>query len=172
MRIRSFKRFAIGFVTVLALVVGYFWMQPARPVSSLPMANVDPDSTAGLDLLSTAQDSSSMDTVSVTSGLPPKKQPITKAAVRQVEREHIEDRPAETEQKVESPKAVQKPAPAPVACDRLVMRNGDLIDAEVSEVGIHEIRYKRCHLEDGPVYVVLKSEVLSIRFGNGDVDRF
>jgi hypothetical protein len=59
-----------------------------------------------------------------------------------------------------------------VACDQLILRDGDIIDAHVTEVGTSEIRYKRCNRRDGPNYVVRKRDVLSIRYPNGSVDRF
>ena len=52
------------------------------------------------------------------------------------------------------------------------MRNGDLTDAKILEVGVNEIRYRKCHRDDGPEYVVSKSDVLSICYANGDIDRF
>ena len=69
-------------------------------------------------------------------------------------------------------KPVEPVKPAPVACDRLVMRSGDLLDVIVSEIGVNEIRYKRCNWKDSPHYVVSRADVLSIHFANGDVERF
>lgn len=69
----------------------------------------------------------------------------------------------------EQPK--EEPARQP-ACDQLVTRDGDLIDVHVTEVGVSEVRYKRCGRKDGPDYVVLKRDILSIRYPNGEVERF
>lgn len=60
----------------------------------------------------------------------------------------------------------------PPACDQIVLRNGDVIDAKVKEVGVNEIRYKKCDRQDGPDYTILKRDVLSIRYSNGEVERF
>ena len=62
--------------------------------------------------------------------------------------------------------------PQPVKCDQLVMRNGDLVDATISEIGVQAIKYKRCNWKDSPQYTVLKADVLSIHFANGDTERF
>ncbi len=50
------------------------------------------------------------------------------------------------------------------------MRNGDLINANILEIEINEIRHRRCNCKDGPEYVVSKSDVLSIRYANGDIE--
>ena len=79
---------------------------------------------------------------------------------------------------VAMPVAKQQPArskkakPAPPQCDQIVLRNGDLIDAKVKEVGVSEIKYKKCDRQDGPDYTISKRDVLSIRYSNGDVERF
>ena len=74
------------------------------------------------------------------------------------------------ESESEPEKAVEKPVP--VVCDQVVMHNGDLTDAKILEVGVSEIRYRKCNRNDGSEYVVPKSDVLSIRCANGDGDRF
>ena len=62
--------------------------------------------------------------------------------------------------------------PAPPQCDQLVLRNGDVIDAKVKEVGVNEIRYKKCDRPDGPDYTVSKRDVLSIKYSSGEIERF
>lgn len=62
--------------------------------------------------------------------------------------------------------------PAPPQCDQIVLRNGDVIDAKVKEVGVSEIRYKKCDRQDGPDYTISKRDVLSIKYSNGEVERF
>lgn len=62
--------------------------------------------------------------------------------------------------------------PAPPQCDQIVLRNGDVVDAKVKEVGVSEIRYKKCDRQDGPDYTISKRDVLSIKYSNGEVERF
>lgn len=62
--------------------------------------------------------------------------------------------------------------PAPPGCDQIVLRNGDVIDAKIKEVGVNEIRYKKCDRLDGPDYTITKRDVLSIKYSNGEVERF
>lgn len=58
------------------------------------------------------------------------------------------------------------------ACDQIVLRNGDLVDAKIKEVGVNEIRYKKCDRPDGPDYTISKRDVLSIKYSNGEIERF
>ncbi len=62
--------------------------------------------------------------------------------------------------------------PVPPGCDQIVLRNGDVVDAKVKEVGVNEIRYKKCDRQDGPDYTISKRDVLSIKYSNGEVERF
>ncbi|MFD2938260.1 DUF4190 domain-containing protein [Spirosoma flavum] len=62
--------------------------------------------------------------------------------------------------------------PAPPQCDQIVLRNGDVIEAKVKEVGVNEIRYKKCDRQDGPDYTISKRDVLSIKYSNGEIERF
>lgn len=62
--------------------------------------------------------------------------------------------------------------PVPPQCDQIVLRNGDVIEAKVKEVGVNEIRYKKCDRQDGPDYTISKRDVLSIKYSNGEVERF
>ncbi|RRB10965.1 DUF4190 domain-containing protein [Larkinella knui] len=60
----------------------------------------------------------------------------------------------------------------PPSCDQIVLRNGDVIEAKIKEVGVNEIKYKKCDRQDGPDYTISKRDVLSIKYTNGDVERF
>jgi hypothetical protein len=62
--------------------------------------------------------------------------------------------------------------PVPPGCDQIVLRNGDVIEAKVKEVGVNEIRYKKCDRQDGPDYTISKRDILSIKYSNGEVERF
>ena len=52
-------------------------------------------------------------------------------------------------------------------CDNIIMRNGKEIKCIVSEVGLSEIKYKKCDNLTGPTYTVDKNEVLMIQYSNG-----
>ncbi|AQG80634.1 hypothetical protein [Spirosoma montaniterrae] len=82
--------------------------------------------------------------------------------------DNIEKQPEQPNLVEEKPKT---PANALPTCDQLVLRSGDLIDADISEIGVNEIRYKKCRWKDGPDYVLPRNEVLSIRYANGEVER-
>jgi hypothetical protein len=56
------------------------------------------------------------------------------------------------------------------AQDLIVLRDGNMIEAKVTEISPTEIRYKRASHLDGPTIVVLAPYVLSIRYANGKVD--
>ena len=52
-------------------------------------------------------------------------------------------------------------------CDILVLKNGDEVKAKVLEISPIEIKYKKCNMPDGPLYVVKKSDVFMIKYANG-----
>lgn len=56
--------------------------------------------------------------------------------------------------------------------DLIIKTSNDSIVAKVLELGINEIRYKQFDFQDGPTYVLLRSEVFSIHYENGKVDTF
>ena len=58
------------------------------------------------------------------------------------------------------------------AQDTLLTRNGEVIAAKVLKITPTEIEYKHSDNPDGPLIVVLKSEVASIRYANGTREAF
>lgn len=58
------------------------------------------------------------------------------------------------------------------AQDSIISFKGEIIQAKVIEVSPKEIRYKRFDYQDGPTYVVLKSDVKLIRYSNGVKEEF
>ena len=58
------------------------------------------------------------------------------------------------------------------AQDIIVLKNGSMIEAKVTEISATEIRYKRFSHLDGPTIVVSINNVLSIRYENGTVEIF
>lgn len=58
------------------------------------------------------------------------------------------------------------------ADDIIVLNTGDIIRASVLEIGTSEIKYKKSSNINGPTYTILKNDVLSIIYDNGDKDSF
>lgn len=52
------------------------------------------------------------------------------------------------------------------------MRNGDMVKAIVTEITSTEVKYKKASNPNGPLYTTPKSDILSILYVNGDVDKF
>jgi hypothetical protein len=53
------------------------------------------------------------------------------------------------------------------AQDLIVLKNGEMIEAKVTEISPTEIRYKRVDNLDGPTIVIPATSVLSIKYENG-----
>lgn len=58
------------------------------------------------------------------------------------------------------------------AQDIITTKKGEDIKAKVVEVGMDEVRYIKADNPDGPVYVIRRSDLLIIRYNNGDKDIF
>ena len=52
------------------------------------------------------------------------------------------------------------------------MKRGDIISGNILEVGVSEIKYKKCNNPTGPTYSELKSNVFMIKYANGAKDVF
>ncbi len=55
-------------------------------------------------------------------------------------------------------------------CDNIILRSGEEISSKVIEVGVTEIKYRKCPKVSGPLYSVLKSDVFMIQYSNGKKD--
>jgi len=55
------------------------------------------------------------------------------------------------------------------ACAKIVLKNGDIIEADIIQLTSTEIKYKRCGKPDDPEFVVDKKEVLSVQAADGDI---
>lgn len=53
------------------------------------------------------------------------------------------------------------------AQDRIILKNGNTLEAKVQEIQVSEIKYKRFDNLNGPVYSLLKSDVFLIMYENG-----
>lgn len=51
--------------------------------------------------------------------------------------------------------------------DQIIFKSGDILAAKVLEITEDKIKYKRCDNIDGPLFVVSKSSVHSIKYVNG-----
>ena len=56
--------------------------------------------------------------------------------------------------------------------DTIVFKNGLKQCVKVAEVGMLELKYKRCDNLQGPDYFLDKSEIGSIKYSNGLVEKF
>jgi len=56
------------------------------------------------------------------------------------------------------------------AHDTIVLLNGNIIDAKVEEITPTQIKYRRSDNLSGPLIIISKSEVLSIKYENGNVE--
>lgn len=56
--------------------------------------------------------------------------------------------------------------------DKVHFKDGRVIHAKVTEIGLSEIKYKKSSNLQGPNYVAAKSDVLKIEYENGSVDFF
>ncbi|MCL2410160.1 MAG: hypothetical protein FWC97_00820 [Treponema sp.] len=61
---------------------------------------------------------------------------------------------------------------AVTAQDLIILRDGNVIEARVTEISTTEIRYRRFDFLDGPIFVIPVTNVLSIRFEGGTVQVF
>jgi hypothetical protein len=56
--------------------------------------------------------------------------------------------------------------------DLIFKTNGDTIKAKITEVGTAGISFKKTSQPDGPTYVENKSDILMIKYANGEVQKF
>ena len=56
--------------------------------------------------------------------------------------------------------------------DVITTKTGEDIQSKVLEVGQAEVKYKKFDNLNGPIFTILKSEVLMVRYENGTIDNF
>lgn len=56
--------------------------------------------------------------------------------------------------------------------DIIVLNSRDTIKAKILEVTPTEVKYKKQNYLDGPTFVIYKSDISTITYGNGDVESF
>lgn len=55
------------------------------------------------------------------------------------------------------------------ACARIVLKNGDVIEADILQITPTEVKYKRCGKTNDPETILYKKDVLSIMASDGEV---
>jgi hypothetical protein len=58
------------------------------------------------------------------------------------------------------------------AQDMIVKKDGSIIKAKIIEVSDESIKYKKADNPDGPTYTALKSNLTSVNYANGEVEKF
>ena len=58
------------------------------------------------------------------------------------------------------------------AQDIISTNDGKEIQVIVSEIGINEVKYKRFDNKEGPSYTILKSQIIKIKYKNGQIENF
>ena len=59
-----------------------------------------------------------------------------------------------------------------MAQDVIVKKDGSTIQSKVMEINGTEIKYKKWSNQDGPMYCINRSEIMSINYQNGEVEKF
>jgi hypothetical protein len=60
----------------------------------------------------------------------------------------------------------------PDQCDTIILISGSMIIGKVAEIGLSEVKYRRCDNLDGPVISISKSDISVIKYINGTKDYF
>lgn len=58
------------------------------------------------------------------------------------------------------------------AQDIITMKDGSEIEAQVLEINLNDVRYKKYSNLDGPVYTESKRNIQTIQYNNGEIDSF
>lgn len=58
------------------------------------------------------------------------------------------------------------------AQDVIVKKDGSTILSKILEVNTFDIKYKKYSNLDGPTYTILKTELLSVNYKNGESEKF
>jgi hypothetical protein len=56
--------------------------------------------------------------------------------------------------------------------DTIIFRNGEIKIAQVEEVGVNLVKYRKFNYLDGPIFISSKNEILKIKYKGGNVDTF
>jgi hypothetical protein len=58
------------------------------------------------------------------------------------------------------------------SCDVLVFNNGNEISVKIREITAEEVRFHRCDMQDGPLFVHRKAELFMAKYANGTKEIF
>lgn len=58
------------------------------------------------------------------------------------------------------------------SCDNIILNSGDQIRGKVIEIGLEDLKYKRCDNLNGPLIVLPKYYVFMIQYANGEKENF
>jgi len=70
--------------------------------------------------------------------------------------------------KIKSIKPVVKTKHWEDKCFSMYLKNGDVVEVKIIQIGTDDIKYKRCNKPDDPEMVISKADVFSIKDSNGD----
>ena len=57
-----------------------------------------------------------------------------------------------------------------LACDKIILKTGEELEVIVLEITIAEIKYKKCSMLDGPIFIIERKSVFLIKYKNGTKD--
>lgn len=57
-------------------------------------------------------------------------------------------------------------------CDELIFRDGSEMKGKVTEITETEVKYKKCDMLEGPIYVARKTDLFMIKYANGTREVF
>jgi len=58
------------------------------------------------------------------------------------------------------------------AQDTIIKQNNEIILAKITEISASEVKYKRFDLTDGPLFIIMKTDIAKIKYSNGMVEEF
>ncbi|MBL7912967.1 MAG: DUF4190 domain-containing protein [Bacteroidia bacterium] len=67
---------------------------------------------------------------------------------------------------------IKKLRAADSLCDQIMLKNGEEVSAKILEITPTEVKYQKCGVTDGPLYIVKKSDVFMIKYVNGTKEVF
>lgn len=60
----------------------------------------------------------------------------------------------------------------PDSCDEITLRSGTTSKVKITEVTPDEVKYKRCEMLDGPLFVIKKADIFMVQYANGTREVF
>jgi hypothetical protein len=63
----------------------------------------------------------------------------------------------------------QSPIPSIIGCAKIVLKDGDVIEANIIQLTPVEVKYKRCGKPNDPETILYKKDILSIKADDGEI---